>query len=95
MSSLQILDKLSSPLVAWSMLLTLAFLYFLRPRKAKVVDAPPMVLYSPVVRIPLIGQALEFALSPMNMVKRCYEQYGPVFTVPVGVFLGPRLFFIC
>jgi len=47
-------------------------------------DAPPMVLSSPVVKIPIIGQALEFGMSPVKMTKRCYDQYGPVFTVPIA-----------
>jgi len=43
-----------------------------------------MVLSSPVVKIPLIGQMLEFGKSPVKMCMRCYEQYGPVFTVPIA-----------
>ena len=43
-----------------------------------------MVMWSPVVRIPLIGQILEFGISPVKMVQRCYEAYGPVYTVPVS-----------
>jgi sterol 14-demethylase len=77
-------DLLSSPVVAVPLLLTLAILYFIRPRHAKRSDAPPMVLSSPIVKIPLIGQVLEFGLSPVKMTKRCFDQYGPVFTVPMA-----------
>ena len=54
----------------------------LRPRRGGA-NAPPCVLSSPVVPIPLIGMALEFAKSPVKMIKRCLDQYGPVFTIPV------------
>ena len=66
-------------------LLTLAVLFFLRPRKAgsKYKDAPPMVTKSTVSSVPLLGPAIEFGKSPVKMVKRCYDDYGPVFTVPV------------
>lgn len=58
--------------------------FFLRPRKSKTKNAPPMVLSSPVVKIPLIGQILEFGQSPVKMTRRCYDQYGPVFTIPMA-----------
>lgn len=57
-------------------------LYFTLPRKAKNNDAPPMI--KSAVKIPLIGQMIEFGKSPVKMVQRCYEEYGPVFTVPMG-----------
>lgn len=82
-----LIENLSSPVVAVPLILALAVLFFIRPRHAKQSDAPPMVLSSPVVRIPFIGQVLEFGLSPVKMTKRCYDQYGPVFTVPVSCFL--------
>ena len=85
LSSSVAIDVLSTPVVAIPLLLILGVLFFLRPRFAKNSDAPPMVLSSPVVKIPLIGQVLEFGLSPVKMTKRCYEQYGPVFTVPVSL----------
>lgn len=84
LSSSVAIDVLSTPVVAIPLLLILGVLFFLRPRFAKNSDAPPMVLSSPVVKIPLIGQVLEFGLSPVKMTKRCYEQYGPVFTVPIA-----------
>lgn len=59
-------------------------LYFLRPRISKSQNAPPMVLFSPVVKIPLIGQILEFGKSPVRMTMRCYKEYGPVFTIPIA-----------
>jgi len=85
--SLSLVDVLSSPMVMIPLVLTLAVLLFIRPRHAKQSDAPPMVLSSPVVKIPLIGQVLEFGMSPVKMTKRCYDQYGPVFTVPVSVHI--------
>lgn len=54
----------------------------LRPRKGGA-NAPPVVLTSPVVPIPLIGMAIEFGKSPVKMIKRCLDQYGAVFTIPV------------
>ena len=84
-------------------LLTLAVLFFLRPRKAgsKYKDAPPMVTKSTVSSVPLLGPAIEFGKSPVKMVKRCYDDYGPVFTVPVRAaadlchVLGSRMRCIC
>lgn len=72
----------------------LAVLYFLRPRHAKksIGNAPPMVLSSPIVKVPLIGQVLEFGLSPVKMTKRCYDKYGPVFTVPVSYHICALLY---
>jgi hypothetical protein len=67
----------------------LIFLYFTLPRKASNSDAPPMVKSS--IKIPLIGQIIEFGMSPVKMVFRCYAEYGPVFTVPVSF---PSLLFI-
>lgn len=55
----------------------------LRPRRGGK-NAPPVVSSSPVVPIPLIGHLAEFFKSPNSMIKRCYEQIGPVFTIPVG-----------
>ena len=72
-------------------LVVLSVLFFLRPRKAasKYKDAPPMVTRSTVSSVPLLGPAIEFGKSPVKMVKRCYDDYGPVFTVPVrGVVCG-------
>jgi len=77
-------DCLCSPLVVIPLVFFLGLLFFLRPRKSGIHDAPPMVLSSPVVKIPIIGQALEFGMSPVKMTKRCYDQYGPVFTVPIA-----------
>ena len=85
------------------LLLTLAVLFFLRPRKAgsKYKDAPPMVTKSTVSSVPLLGPAIEFGKSPVKMVKRCYDDYGPVFTVPVRAaadlcpMLGSRMRCIC
>ena len=73
-------------MMAIPIIVVMLVMYLLRPRHAKksVVNAPPMVLSSPIVKIPLIGQVLEFGMSPVKMTKRCYDKYGPVFTIPVS-----------
>ena len=55
----------------------------LRPRRGGP-GAPPVVDYSPKYPIPLIGTLIEFFASPNKMVQRCYEQYGPIFTISVS-----------
>jgi hypothetical protein len=42
-----------------------------------------MVLSSTVVKLPLVGVLAEFLKSPNDMMKRCYQDYGSVFTIPV------------
>lgn len=44
-------------------------------------NIPPIMASN--VPIPILGPAIEFGKSPMKMVHRCYETYGPVFTVPI------------
>lgn len=56
--------------------------FLLRPRRGGK-DAPPLVLDSPVVPIPVFGVMAEFFKSPNTMIKRCYNDYGPVYTIPV------------
>jgi hypothetical protein len=75
-------DMLFSPVAAVPLVIGLVFLYFTLPRKASNSDAPPMVTSS--LKIPLIGNIIEFGMSPVKMVFRCYADYGPVFTVPVS-----------
>ncbi|CAB9516542.1 Obtusifoliol 14-alpha demethylase (Fragment) [Seminavis robusta] len=58
------------------------YFFVLRPRRGGK-DAPPLVLESPVFPIPVIGVIMEFFKSPNTMVKRCYRDYGPVFTIPI------------
>lgn len=65
----------------------LAFFFLLPKRVGK--DAPPIV--KSTSSIPILGTALEFGASPMNMVRRCYEEYGPVYTVPI---LNNRMTFL-
>jgi hypothetical protein len=65
---------------------TLLFLYQLlvsRPRSKGGSSGPPVVTTSPVSKLPVVATILEFGQSPVKMVKRCYDEYGPVFTVPV------------
>ena len=72
-------------------LILLFFFFFIyqiliaRPRSKGGATGPPLVTSSPVCTIPVIGTIVEFGQSPVKMVSRCYEQYGPVFTVPVSV----------
>lgn len=66
-------------------LLSLGYAFFiLRPRTKGGKRGPPIVTSSPVCGIPVIGTIVEFGKSPVKMVQRCYEDYGPVFTVPVS-----------
>ena len=71
------------PLALLVPLLLITSLLFLRPRKSGRKDAPPLITTSPVSSVPLLGPAIEFGKSPVKMVRRCYDDYGPVFTVPV------------
>jgi hypothetical protein len=71
------------PLAYWIAAVFVGLWLLLRPRRGGP-KAPPMVLNSPVVPIPFIGCILEFAKSPVKMVRRCYDDYGPVYTVPVS-----------
>mmetsp|Transcript_2114 Transcript_2114/g.4685 ORF Transcript_2114/g.4685 Transcript_2114/m.4685 type:complete len:125 (+) Transcript_2114:36-410(+) len=69
-------------------LLSLSFLFFVfRPRTKGGKAGPPVVTSSPVCGLPVIGTIVEFGKSPVKMVQRCYEEYGPVFTVPVSFCL--------
>ena len=77
----------SSMLVGLACLSVLSLLYaffILRPRTKGGSSAPPIVTKSPVSGLPVIGTVVEFGKSPVKMVQRCYEDYGPVFTVPVS-----------
>ena len=56
--------------------------FFLRPRGGGK-DAPPLVTESSVVPLPFIGVVSEFLKSPNDMMRRCYNDYGKVFTIPV------------
>lgn len=55
----------------------------LRPRSGGK-DSPPLVTASTVVRIPIVGVIAEFLKNPNEMMKRCYKDYGQVFTIPVS-----------
>ena len=61
--------------------------FILRPRAKGGSSAPPIVTTSPVCGVPVVGTIVEFGKSPVKMVKRCYDEYGPVFTVPVSVLV--------
>ena len=62
--------------------LFLVWFFALRPRRGGKY-APPLVLDSRVVPIPIVGVIAEFFKSPNSMVKRCYQDYGSCFTIPV------------
>lgn len=56
--------------------------FLLRPRGGGK-DSPPLVTASTVVRLPLVGVIAEFLKNPNEMMKRCYKDYGEVFTIPI------------
>ncbi len=59
-------------------------IFVLRPRTKGGKQGPPVVTSSPMSSLPIVGTIIEFGTSPVKMVQRCYEDYGPVFTVPVS-----------
>jgi sterol 14-demethylase len=65
-----------------SVCLVLFWWFLLRPRGGGK-DSPPLITASTVIRIPLFGVIAEFLKSPNDMMKRCYKDYGPVFTIPI------------
>ena len=62
----------------------LSFWWFLLRPRGGGKDSPPLVTASTVVRIPLVGVIAEFLKNPNEMMKRCYNDYGHVFTIPVS-----------
>jgi hypothetical protein len=55
----------------------------LRPRGGGK-DSPPLVTKSKIFpNLPLVGVISEFLKNPNEMMKRCYADYGQVFTIPV------------
>lgn len=67
----------------------LVWFALLRPRRGSK-HAPPLVTDfggSPS-SLPIIGHLLEFFSSPNSMIKRCSEEIGPVFTIPVRFLLS-------
>jgi hypothetical protein len=58
--------------------------FALRPRGGGK-NSPPLVTASTVVRVPVVGVIAEFLKNPNEMMKRCYKDYGQVFTIPVSV----------
>jgi len=56
--------------------------FLLRPRGGGK-DSPPLVTVSTVVRVPFVGVIAEFLKNPNEMMKRCYKDYGQVFTIPI------------
>lgn len=56
--------------------------FALRPRGGGK-NSPPLVTASTVVRVPVVGVIAEFLKNPNEMMKRCYKDYGQVFTIPI------------
>ncbi|KAK1748990.1 sterol 14alpha-demethylase [Skeletonema marinoi] len=84
-------DSMLLGLTCLSVLSLLYAFFVLRPRTKGGSSAPPTVTNSPVSGLPVVGTIVEFGKSPVKMVQRCYEEYGPVFTVP---FFHKRLTFL-
>ena len=94
-----ILNDISTTLGVSPLLLTLSLLSFftltiytfliIKPR-TKIAKSgnnpPPVITTSPISKLPVVGTIIEFGKSPVKMVQRCYEEYGPVFTVPVSCY---------
>lgn len=77
-------DSMLLGLTCLSVLSLLYAFFVVRPRTKGGSSAPPTVTNSPVSGLPVVGTIVEFGKSPVKMVQRCYEEYGPVFTVPVS-----------
>ena len=90
-SPITIIGGLDPLLLTLTLLTILSFTYYLliqRPRTKVSVSGgvpPPVITRSPVSSLPVVGTIVEFGKSPVKMVQRCYEEYGPVFTVPVSL----------
>ena len=80
-------DPLLLTITAISILSLLFYtICIVRPRTKGGSTSPPIVTTSPISKLPVIGTIVEFGISPVKMVQRCYDTYGPVFTVPVSFF---------
>ena len=93
-----ILNDISTTLGVSPLLITLSLFSFftltiytfliIKPR-TKIAKSgnnpPPVITTSPISKLPVVGTIIEFGISPVKMVQRCYEEYGPVFTVPVSI----------
>lgn len=55
--------------------------------KKRPKNAPPTAHLG----LPIIGSYIEFAKSPVDFIKRCYDKYGAIYTVPM---LHKRLTFL-
>jgi len=60
--------------------------FVLRPRSGGK-GSPPLVTESKMIPIPIFGVIAEFLKSPNDMMKRCLQDYGSVFTIPVSHFI--------
>ena len=74
------------PIVASTVVIViLLWVVLLRPRRGNCKDTPPLVIHAKN-NIPFIGTLVEFFSSPNTMVQRCYNDFGPIFTIPVRYF---------
>jgi sterol 14-demethylase len=56
-------------------------------QKKRPANAPP----NAAVGIPFLGNYVEFAANPVAFVKKCFDRFGPVYTVPM---MGKNLTFL-
>jgi len=61
----------------------IAFWWFLLRPRGGGKGSPPLVTESKVIPIPFFGVIAEFLKSPNDMMKRCVQDYGSVFTIPL------------
>ena len=66
----------------------LILFWFLALRPRRNGSNTPLVTESKVFGyLPFVGVISEFLKNPNEMMKRCYADYGSVFTIPVSNFL--------
>jgi hypothetical protein len=63
----------------------ISFWWFLLQPRGGGKDSPPLVTTSKIFpKLPFVGVISEFLKNPNEMMKRCYADYGQVFTIPVS-----------
>jgi len=81
------------PFYVLGLIILVLYYVLLKPRRGGK-DAPPVVDFSPIVSGPF-GMILEFGKSPVRMIRRCYDLYGGIYTIPLGpkrltMLVGPE-----